>query len=543
MARRPHRSQPAPQSRGFGTSVAAPTGSGPWEIAIGLLAMRVQDDDDQWFQPSVLLVVEASGLVRAMQPEQPERALAALPAVIEQAINAPAGGCRRGLPSRVVVADADLMLPLQTLLPGIAVRQGPTPLADEALVALGRTLEIDDIEELLGADAQAVAALFEDSDQQQAPWDTYLTADCTPAAVGGLFEAAAALHQRAPWDRFPQQGHLFRLTCTPLKIKQWVGFAIGGDGDEPGIVLFRSADEYWDYEQLADQVQQRCAPADAPWPRHIAINFRAFDDLEAVQQAEITRHGWPLDSKQACPQIMLVEPDRTFALPSAAVLSQLQAVAWALVHWIDDEAVGDGGIRWLMRQPPRRYFIPGADGVIPVSIGAYAGPQRQGSALEDGLATRVESMRQRLDAFCSAQLDDDYRELLHKAVHALASLQPSPLLKGREPSWCAGLVHAIGLANFLFERSQLPQRPRCTIGEAFAFFGVSSSVGYAHSKKLRALLQIEPLTKDWTLAGLQQPGPEALMVQLQGFSVDARKLPAGVTLQLAARALGGLAGR
>jgi hypothetical protein len=542
MARRPHRSQSVPQSKGFGASVAAPTGSGPWEVAICPLAMRVQDDDDQWFQPSVLLVVEASGLVRAMQPERPERALAALPAVIEQAIYAPAAGCRRGLPSRVVVADAALLQPLQALLPGISLRKGPTPLADEALVALGRTLEHDDIEELLGADAQAVAALFDDNDQQQAPWDTYLTADCTPAAVSGLFEAAAALHQRAPWDRFPQQGHLFRVACSPLKIKQWVGFAIGGDGDEPGIVLFRSADEYWDYEQLADLVQQRRAPADAPWPRHIAINFRAFDDLEAVQQTEITRHGWPLDSKQACPQIMLVEPDRTFALPSAAVLQQLQAVVWSLVHWIDD-GEGDGPTRWLMREQPRRYQVPGADGMIPVSIGAYAGPQRHGSALEDALANRVQSLLQRLDAFCHAQLDDDYRQLLHKAVQQLASLQPSPLLKGREPSWCAGLVHAIGLANFLFERTQRPQRPRCTISEAFAFFGVSSSVGYAHSKKVRELLRIEPLTKTWTLAGLQQQGPDSLMVQLNGFSVDARQLPASVTLQLAAKALGGLAGR
>ena len=541
MARRPHRPQPAPQSRGFGASVAAPIGSGLWEVAIAPLAMRVQDDDDQWFQPSVLLVVEASGLVRAMQPERPERALSSLPVVIDQALNTPAAGCRRGQPSRVVVSDAELLAPLQALLPGVPVRLGSTPMVDEARVALGRTLELDDLQELSGADAQAVAALFDDDDQQRAPWDTYLSADCTPAVVGSLFEAAAALHQRAPWDRFPRQGHLFRVTCTSLNIKQWVGFAVGGDGDEPAIVLFRSAFEYWDYENLADQVQLGSAPADAPWPRHMAINFRAFDELEAVQRAEIKGHGWPLASKQACPQIMLVEPDRSFALPSAIVLRQLQAVAWALVHWIDDEAVGDGGIRWLMRQQPRRYLIPGADGLIPVSIGAYAGPQRQGTALEDVLASRVASMLQRLDAFCSAQLDDDYRALLHQAVHALASLQPSPLLKGREPSWCAGLVHAIGLANFLFERSQRPQRPRCTTAEAFAFFGVSSSVGYAHSKKLRALLQIEPLTKQWTLAGLQQPGPEALMVQLQGFSVDASKLPAGVTLQLAARALGSLA--
>jgi len=54
-------------------------------------------------------------------------------------------------------------------------------------------------------------------------------------------------------------------------------------------------------------------------------------------------------------------------------------------------------------------------------------------------------------------------------------------------------VHAIGNANFLFERSQTPY---CTIKAIQAFFGVSSSVLYAHSKKARELLQVNGMTID-----------------------------------------------
>jgi hypothetical protein len=98
-------------------------------------------------------------------------------------------------------------------------------------------------------------------------------------------------------------------------------------------------------------------------------------------------------------------------------------------------------------------------------------------------------------------------------------------------------VHAIGNANFLFERSQTPH---CTIKTIQACFGVSSSVVYAHSKKARELLQIEPLAKRWTLAAFQQPSADPQLVQVNGMTIDIRKLPSHAQWQLCGAALASL---
>ena len=169
-----------------------------------------------------------------------------------------------------------------------------------------------------------------------------------------------------------------------------------------------------------------------------------------------------------------------------------------------------------------------------MTIGAFAGPPRGPVVLPDALQARVDPLLESLDAFCDAHLNAEYRRLFHKAAAALTVLEPSPLLKGYPASWGAGLVHAIGSANFLFESSQ---QPHCMIKEVFAFFDVSSSVGYAHSKKVRELLKIAPLMREWTLLSLQEASADPLMLKVNGMSVDVRKLPSAVQMKLCAQLL------
>lgn len=229
------------------------------------------------YQPSLVLVVEDTGLVRAMQPERAEHLHAELPGVISKAIASPPPGCQRGLPSRVVVDDLALLQRLRPLLPDVPLRQGATPLLDQA----------------------------------------------------------------------------FAILCESL----------------------------------------------------------AAEDCDGA--------------------------------------SSRRSVA------------------------------------------------RTGNKNGD-LQSRVGALLQLLDACCSTHLNDDYRKLLHKAVKALARQQPSPLLKGYPASWAAGLVHAIGSANFLFVPTQVPH---CTIKAIQTFFDVSPSVVHAHSKKVRELLKVVPLAKAWTEGG------------------------------------------
>jgi hypothetical protein len=55
------------------------------------------------------------------------------------------------------------------------------------------------------------------------------------------------------------------------------------------------------------------------------------------------------------------------------------------------------------------------------------------------------------DSACLAVLDEEYADLARRAVAKLARKRPSPLLRGRRAGWAAGVVYALGQANFLFD--------------------------------------------------------------------------------------------
>jgi hypothetical protein len=81
---------------------------------------------------------------------------------------------------------------------------------------------------------------------------------------------------------------------------------------------------------------------------------------------------------------------------------------------------------------------------------------------------------------CSEQ--PEYSQLVRTAVAALCRKRPSPLLRGSEEFWAAGFIHAIGTANFVFDKSQTRH---CNAPDIYSFFGVASSTGQGKSKQIR----------------------------------------------------------
>ena len=177
---------------------------------------------------------------------------------------------------------------------------------------------------------------------------------------------------------------------------------------------------------------------------------------------------------------------------------------------------------------------------VPVTIGVaadlacFAEPPPRSVKVPAALQLKVTSLMVSIDGFCASHLNDEYRQLIHTAVAALARKRPSPLLGGREPSWCAGLVHAIGSANFLFDKSQTPH---CSASEIYDHFGVSAGTGQAHSKKVRDLLRIAPFTPDWTLPSQLDDSPMVWMVEVDGFIRDVRQLPLEIQVEACAKGL------
>ena len=137
--------------------------------------------------------------------------------------------------------------------------------------------------------------------------------------------------------------------------------------------------------------------------------------------------------------------------------------------------------------------------------------------IPDSVHSKFVSITSKTDAFCQRYLNDEYRQLVRTAVAALCRKRPSPLLRGSD-FWAAGFIHAIGTANFVFDKSQTPH---CTAPDIYSFFGVASSTGQGKSKQIRQWLKIRPLSFEWGLPSKFDSNP--LIWMLTGKRNDGRR--------------------
>ena len=106
--------------------------------------------------------------------------------------------------------------------------------------------------------------------------------------------------------------------------------------------------------------------------------------------------------------------------------------------------------------------------------------------IPDSMRSKFASISSKTDTFCQRYLNDEYRQLVRTAIAALCRKRPSPLLRGSEDFWAAGFIHAIGTANFVFDKSQTPH---CNSSDIYSFFGVASSTDKASPSKFESGLK------------------------------------------------------
>ena len=126
------------------------------------------------------------------------------------------------------------------------------------------------------------------------------------------------------------------------------------------------------------------------------------------------------------------------------------------------------------------------------------------------------------DSFATENLNEEYAKLIIYAVAALCRKRPSPIESGKVATWACGATHAIGMVNFLFEKSQ---PPHILSADLYKKMGTSQSTGQATSKLIRDILGINPLDQNWTLLSHLDSNPMAWMLNFNGMLVDVRHLP------------------
>lgn len=126
------------------------------------------------------------------------------------------------------------------------------------------------------------------------------------------------------------------------------------------------------------------------------------------------------------------------------------------------------------------------------------------------------------DRFSAENLNDDYAQLIRYAVAALCRKRPSPVETGKPNTWACGITHAIGMVNFLFDKSQIPHINAKVL---YKRFGVGESTGNAKSKTVRTMLGMYQLDPNWSLPGRLQSNPMVWMLSVNGMIVDVRSMP------------------
>jgi hypothetical protein len=138
------------------------------------------------------------------------------------------------------------------------------------------------------------------------------------------------------------------------------------------------------------------------------------------------------------------------------------------------------------------------------------------------MQAKFEEITNLTDTFCTKYLNEEYAQLCRQLAAALCRKRPSPLATGKANTWACGIIHAIGMVNFLFDPSQTPH---IKASEIYEQFGVSQSTGAAKSKQIRDLMKMFQMDPYWCLPSKMDNNIMAWMISVNGLVVDARTAP------------------
>lgn len=127
-----------------------------------------------------------------------------------------------------------------------------------------------------------------------------------------------------------------------------------------------------------------------------------------------------------------------------------------------------------------------------------------------------------IEALCKEKLNEEYFHLAIELTTKIARKRPSPLLSGSKQTWAAGIVNALGMVNFLFDKSQ---SPHLSSRELCNWFDLGQSTISAKSKAIRDMLKIYQMEPRWCLPSKIDENPMAWMISIDGYIIDARYAP------------------
>jgi len=116
--------------------------------------------------------------------------------------------------------------------------------------------------------------------------------------------------------------------------------------------------------------------------------------------------------------------------------------------------------------------------------------------LSNIVAGKYEEIIDKIKVFSSEYLNEEYKNICARAADTLFTSHEEQLKKGKSSSWAAGIVHAIGTMNNLFDSKE---EPYIKAADLYKAFGISSSTGSSKSKEVQSLLELSKQSKQWII--------------------------------------------
>ena len=125
--------------------------------------------------------------------------------------------------------------------------------------------------------------------------------------------------------------------------------------------------------------------------------------------------------------------------------------------------------------------------------------------------------------FCAQKLNDEYVEMAERLIAKLARKRINPMEVGKSEVWAAGIIHALGSINQLFDKSA---KPHATVDEVNAFFKTNEALTIERSRQIQEILHLGCWNDEFCIDKMRLTNPFNKLVFINGCLVPLSSVPA-----------------
>lgn len=149
-------------------------------------------------------------------------------------------------------------------------------------------------------------------------------------------------------------------------------------------------------------------------------------------------------------------------------------------------------------------------------------PVPKGVNVPKTMAAKYNEVAEIIAKFADEKLNEEYKDILLRALAKLCRKRQSPLEKGKARTWACGIVYAIGSNNFIFDKSQ---PINMTANEIAEWFGLSKSTAGSKASEVATAIDLSYMNSEFSLSSIIEQNPAIWNLQVNGFLVDVRRMP------------------